>query len=141
MAKAIQFRTTGGPEVLKWGDVDVGKPGRGEARVGEAGSGGGCGGEGGARGAGAARSALSGSATAGLAGVARRGGPEAPPTTVLGFEFSSTYNVTPLGTRGEAPLPEWARPARGQAARAGVRRSARRPRRTRRGWSSSRRIW
>ncbi len=33
MAKAIQYRTTGGPEVLKWANVDVGKPGRGEARV------------------------------------------------------------------------------------------------------------
>ncbi len=33
MVKAIQFRTTGGPEVLKWEDVEVGKPGRGEARV------------------------------------------------------------------------------------------------------------
>ena len=33
MVKAIRFRTTGGPEVLKWEDVDVGKPGAGEARI------------------------------------------------------------------------------------------------------------
>ena len=33
MVKAIQFRTTGGPEVLKWEDVEVGKPARNEARV------------------------------------------------------------------------------------------------------------
>ena len=30
MVKAIQFRTTGGPEVLKWEDVEVGKPARNE---------------------------------------------------------------------------------------------------------------
>ena len=33
MAKAIQFRTTGGPEVLKLEDVEVGKPKANEARV------------------------------------------------------------------------------------------------------------
>ena len=33
MAKAIQFRTTGGPEVLQLVDVPVGEPGPGEARV------------------------------------------------------------------------------------------------------------
>lgn len=33
MVKAIQFRKTGGPEVLKWNDVEIGKPGPGEARI------------------------------------------------------------------------------------------------------------
>ncbi|MBM4486594.1 quinone oxidoreductase [Prescottella equi] len=33
MAKAIRFRETGGPEVLKWESVDVGDPGPGEVRV------------------------------------------------------------------------------------------------------------
>ena len=33
MAKAIQFRTTGGPEVLQLVDVPVGEPGPGQARV------------------------------------------------------------------------------------------------------------
>jgi NADPH2:quinone reductase len=32
-AKAIRFSKTGGPEVLEFGDVDVGEPGPGEARV------------------------------------------------------------------------------------------------------------
>ncbi len=31
--KAISFQRTGGPEVLTWGDADVGAPGPGEARV------------------------------------------------------------------------------------------------------------
>ena len=33
MVKAIQFRTTGGPEVLKWEDVEVGKPKSGQVRI------------------------------------------------------------------------------------------------------------
>ena len=33
MTKAIRFTEYGGPEVLKWEDVDVGDPGPGEARV------------------------------------------------------------------------------------------------------------
>lgn len=33
MSKAIRIHETGGPEVLKWEDVDVGAPGPGEARV------------------------------------------------------------------------------------------------------------
>ena len=33
MVKAIQFRKTGGPEVLKWEDVEVGKPGSGQVRI------------------------------------------------------------------------------------------------------------
>jgi NADPH2:quinone reductase len=33
MAKAIRFDKTGGPEVMKWGDIDVGEPGRGEVRI------------------------------------------------------------------------------------------------------------
>ena len=33
MTKAIRIHKTGGPEVLKWEDVEVGKPGEGEIRV------------------------------------------------------------------------------------------------------------
>ncbi len=33
MSKVIRIHETGGPEVLKWEDVDVGEPGPGEARV------------------------------------------------------------------------------------------------------------
>jgi NADPH2:quinone reductase len=33
MPKAIRFHTNGGPEVLKWEDVEVGKPGKGEVRI------------------------------------------------------------------------------------------------------------
>jgi NADPH:quinone reductase len=33
MAKAIRIRKPGGPEMMEWTDVDVGKPGPGEARV------------------------------------------------------------------------------------------------------------
>ena len=33
MAKAIRFHQTGGPEVLKYEDVEVGAPGPGQARV------------------------------------------------------------------------------------------------------------
>ncbi|MGJ4946389.1 quinone oxidoreductase family protein [Bradyrhizobium sp. HKCCYLS1011] len=33
MTYAIRFHQPGGPEVLKWEKVDVGKPGRGEARI------------------------------------------------------------------------------------------------------------
>ena len=33
MSKAIRFHQTGGPEVLKWEDVDVGEPGAGEVRL------------------------------------------------------------------------------------------------------------
>ncbi|WP_238603047.1 hypothetical protein [Fimbriiglobus ruber] len=33
MPKAIRIHTTGGPEVLKWEDVEVGEPGPGQARV------------------------------------------------------------------------------------------------------------
>jgi NADPH2:quinone reductase len=33
MPKAIRFHAPGGPEVLKWEGVEVGKPGKGEARV------------------------------------------------------------------------------------------------------------
>ena len=33
MTKAIRFDRTGGPEVMKWVDVDVGKPGEGEIRI------------------------------------------------------------------------------------------------------------
>ena len=33
MAKAIRFHQTGGPEVLRLDDVQVGEPGPGEARV------------------------------------------------------------------------------------------------------------
>jgi NADPH2:quinone reductase len=33
MPKAIRFYQTGGPDVLVWEDVEVGKPGPGEARV------------------------------------------------------------------------------------------------------------
>jgi NADPH:quinone reductase len=33
MPKAIRFYQTGGPEVLAWEEVPVGKPGAGEARV------------------------------------------------------------------------------------------------------------
>jgi NADPH2:quinone reductase len=33
MAKAIRIHQTGGPEVLRWEEVEVGKPGPGEARI------------------------------------------------------------------------------------------------------------
>ncbi len=33
MPHAIRFHQNGGPEVLKWEEVQVGKPGPGEARV------------------------------------------------------------------------------------------------------------
>jgi NADPH2:quinone reductase len=33
MTKAIRFEKTGGPEVMKWVDVEVGEPGKGEIRV------------------------------------------------------------------------------------------------------------
>ena len=33
MTHAIRFHQTGGPEVLKWEEVQVGKPGPGEARI------------------------------------------------------------------------------------------------------------
>lgn len=33
MTKAIRFDKTGGPEVMKWVDVEVGEPGTGEIRV------------------------------------------------------------------------------------------------------------
>jgi NADPH2:quinone reductase len=33
VTKAIRFEKTGGPEVLKWVDVDVGAPAKGEIRV------------------------------------------------------------------------------------------------------------
>ena len=33
MTHAIRFHKTGGPEVLQWEEVQVGKPGPGEARV------------------------------------------------------------------------------------------------------------
>jgi len=33
MTHAIRFHKTGGPEVLQWEEVEVGKPGPGEARV------------------------------------------------------------------------------------------------------------
>jgi NADPH:quinone reductase len=33
MPKAMRFTETGGPEVLRWEDVDVGEPGEGQARV------------------------------------------------------------------------------------------------------------
>ena len=33
MTKAIRFDKTGGPEVMKWVDVEVGEPGKGEIRV------------------------------------------------------------------------------------------------------------
>ncbi|CAG4912465.1 quinone oxidoreductase family protein [Paraburkholderia saeva] len=33
MTKAIRFDRTGGPEVMKWVDVEVGKPGEGEIRI------------------------------------------------------------------------------------------------------------
>jgi len=33
MTHAIRFHKTGGPEVLVWEDVEVGKPGPGEARI------------------------------------------------------------------------------------------------------------
>ena len=33
MSRAIRFYKTGGPEVLVWEEVEVGKPGPGEARV------------------------------------------------------------------------------------------------------------
>jgi NADPH:quinone reductase len=33
MAKVVRFHATGGPEVLRWEDVEVGEPGEGQARV------------------------------------------------------------------------------------------------------------
>ena len=33
MSKAIRFYQTGGPDVLKWEDVDVGSPGPGQVRI------------------------------------------------------------------------------------------------------------
>ncbi len=33
MTHAIRFRQTGGPEVLVWEEVKLGKPGPGEARI------------------------------------------------------------------------------------------------------------
>jgi hypothetical protein len=33
MTHAIRFHTTGGPEVLVWEEIDLGKPGPGEARI------------------------------------------------------------------------------------------------------------
>ncbi|MEX3983147.1 quinone oxidoreductase [Paraburkholderia sp. EG287A] len=33
MTKAIRYDKTGGPEVMKWADVDVGEPGEGEVRL------------------------------------------------------------------------------------------------------------
>jgi NADPH2:quinone reductase len=33
MAKAIRFDKAGGPEVMKWVDVEVGEPGNGEIRI------------------------------------------------------------------------------------------------------------
>ncbi|MDP6173469.1 MAG: quinone oxidoreductase, partial [Rhodospirillales bacterium] len=33
MTKAIRIHETGGPEVLKWEDVEVGQPGPGEIRL------------------------------------------------------------------------------------------------------------
>jgi NADPH2:quinone reductase len=33
MAKGIRFYEAGGPEVLRWESVDVGKPGPGEVRI------------------------------------------------------------------------------------------------------------
>ena len=33
MTHAIRFHKTGGPEVLVWEDVEVGKPGPGQARI------------------------------------------------------------------------------------------------------------
>jgi NADPH2:quinone reductase len=33
MAKAVRIHETGGPEVMRWEDVEVGEPGEGEARV------------------------------------------------------------------------------------------------------------
>ena len=33
MTKAIRYEKTGGPEVMKWVDVDVGEPGEGEVRL------------------------------------------------------------------------------------------------------------
>jgi len=33
MPKAFRFYQTGGPEVLKWEEVEVGEPGEGQARV------------------------------------------------------------------------------------------------------------
>ena len=38
MPKAIRFHTNGGPDVLKWEDVEVGKPGKGVVKVLAAGS-------------------------------------------------------------------------------------------------------
>jgi NADPH:quinone reductase-like Zn-dependent oxidoreductase len=33
MVKAIRFDKAGGPEVMKWVDVEVGEPGNGEIRI------------------------------------------------------------------------------------------------------------
>src|ERR1700731_4456663 len=33
MSKVVRFHETGGPEVLRWEDVEVGEPGEGQARV------------------------------------------------------------------------------------------------------------
>jgi NADPH2:quinone reductase len=33
MVHAIRFAKTGGPEVLEWQEVDVGKPGPGQVRI------------------------------------------------------------------------------------------------------------
>ena len=33
MTKAIRIHQHGGPEVMRWEDVEVGEPGHGEARV------------------------------------------------------------------------------------------------------------
>ena len=33
MTKAIRIHETGGPEVMKWEDVDVGAPGEGQVRL------------------------------------------------------------------------------------------------------------
>ena len=39
MPHAIQIRQTGGPEVLNWTAVDVGKPGTGQVRLRQAAAG------------------------------------------------------------------------------------------------------
>jgi len=39
MPHAIQFRQTGGPEVLNWISVDVGEPGSGQVRLRQAAAG------------------------------------------------------------------------------------------------------
>ncbi|HWN69550.1 MAG TPA: alcohol dehydrogenase catalytic domain-containing protein, partial [Haliangium sp.] len=33
MAKAVRFYATGGPEVLRYEDVEIGEPGRGQVRI------------------------------------------------------------------------------------------------------------